>query len=118
MACSIFCDLEKAFVSVNHDILLSKLPYYGINGMAKLLHESYLQSRYQRVQITNSHFNANTVLEWTKIKYSVPQGSILGPLLFLVYINNLPKAVEHKVLPILFADDTSTLLTSLNTTQM
>ena len=118
MAGSIFCDLEKAFDSVNHDILLSKLLYYGINGKAKLLLESYLQNRYQRVQITNSHFNANTVLEWTKIKYSVPQGSILGPLLFLVYINNLPKAVEHKVLPILFADDTSTLLTSLNTTQM
>jgi len=118
MAGSIFCDLEKAFDSVNHDILLSKLLYYGINGKAKLLLESYLQNRYQRVQITNSHFNANTVLEWTKIKYSVLQGSILGPLLFLVYINNLPKAVEHKVLPILFADDTSTLLTSLNTTQM
>ena len=84
MACSIFCDLEKAFVSVNHDILLSKLPYYGINGEAKLLLESYLQNRYQRFQITNSYSNSNTVSEWTKIKYGVPQGSILDPLLFLV----------------------------------
>ena len=55
MAGSIFCDLEKAFDPVNHDILLSKLRYYGISGKAKLLIESYLQNtcRYQRVQITN-----------------------------------------------------------------
>jgi hypothetical protein len=118
MAGSIFCDLEKAFDSVNHNILLSKLPYYGINGKAKLLLDSYLQNRYQRVHITNSYFNSNTVSKWTKIKYGVPQVSILGPLLFLVYINNLPKAVEHKALPILFADDTSIILKSLNNTQM
>ena len=118
MAGSIFCDLEKAFNSVNHDILLSKLQYYGISGKAKLLLESYLQNRYQRVHITNSHLNSNTVSKWTKIKYGVPQGSILGPLLFLVYINDLPKAVEHKALPILFADDTSILLTSPNNIQM
>jgi len=100
MAGSIFCDLEKAFDSVNHDILLSKLPYYGINGKAKLLLESYLQNTYQSVQITNCHFNSNTVSEWTKIKYGVPQGSILGPLLFLVYINDLPRPQNTK--PFLF----------------
>jgi hypothetical protein len=66
MAGSIFCDLEKAFESVNHDILLSKLPYYGISGKAKLLLESYLQNRYQRVQITNSYSNLNTVLNGLK----------------------------------------------------
>jgi len=59
MAGSIFFDLEKAFDSVNHDILLSKLPYHGISGKAKLLLESYLQNRYQRVQITNSYINSN-----------------------------------------------------------
>ena len=117
VASNMFCDLEKAFNSVNHDILLSKLLYYGISGKAKLLLESYLQNRYQRVHITNPYFNSNTVSKWTKIKYGVPQVSILGPL-FLVYINYLPKAIEHKALPILFADDTSILLTSPNNIQM
>ena len=66
LAGSIFCDLEKAFDSVNHDILLLKLSYYGISGKAKLLLESYLQNRYQRVHITNSYLNSNTVSKWTK----------------------------------------------------
>jgi retron-type reverse transcriptase len=77
MVDSIFCDLEKALDSVNHDILLSKLPYYGISGKEKLLLESYLQHRYQRVQIINSYLNITTTSKWTKIKYGVPQGSIL-----------------------------------------
>jgi len=103
---------------VDHDILLFKLPYYGISGKVKLLLESYLQNRYQRVHITNSYLNSNTVSKWTKIKYWVLQSSILGPLLFLVYINDLPRAVEHKALPILFVDDTSILLTGPDNIQM
>jgi len=104
MAGSIFCDLGKAFSSVNHDILLSKLQYYGVSGKAKFLLESCLQNRYQRVHITISYtyFNSKTASKWTKIKCGEPQGSILGPLLFLVYINDLRRAVEHKALPILF----------------
>jgi len=70
--------------------------YYGISGQAKLLLESYLQNWYQRVQITNSYFNSNTVSKWTKIKYGVLQGSILGPLLFVVYIDDLSKAIEDR----------------------
>jgi len=114
----IFCDLEKAFDSVNHDILLSKLPYYGISDKAKLLLESYIQNRHEGVQIANSYLNTTTTSKWTKIRYGVPQGSILGPILFLVYMNDLPRTVEHKALPITFADDTSILLTSLNNFQM
>ena len=56
MADSIFCNMEKVFNSVNHG--LSKLPYYGISGVDKLLLESYLQNRYQRVQIINKHLNS------------------------------------------------------------
>ena len=84
MVGSIFCDQEKDFNSDNHDTLLSKLPYYGISGKAKLLLKSYLQNRYQRVHITNLYFNSNTVSKWTKIKYGVLQGKILSPVLFLV----------------------------------
>jgi hypothetical protein len=118
MVGSIFYDLEKAINSINHDILLSKLPYYGISGKTKLLFKSYLQNRYHRIHITNSYSNWNTISEWTKIKSGVPQGSILGPLLFLVYINDLPKSVEHKAHPILFSDDTCILHTSPNSIQM
>ena len=117
MAGSIFFDLEKAFDFVNLDKLLSKLPYYEISGKAKLLLESYLQNRYQRVLITNSCLNSNTVSKWTKIKYVMPQGSILGPLLFLVYFNGLLKDIDYKALPILFVDDTSILLTNPNNIQ-
>jgi len=116
MACSIFCDMEKAFDFLYHDILLSKLHYYGISDKVKLLLESYLQNRCQRVHITNSYLNSNSTSKWTKIKCGVPQGSMLGPLLFPVYTNGLPRAVEHKALPIVFADDTSILLTSANNT--
>ena len=84
--------------------------------MVKLLLESYIQNRYQKVHITNSYFNSNGASEWTKIKCGVPQCSMLGPLLFLVYTNGLPRAVEQKALPIVFADDTSILLASTNNT--
>ena len=107
----------KAFNSVNHDILPSKLPYYGIRDKVKLLLELYLQNRYQRVQIINSYLNLNAVSEWTKIRYGVQQDSISGLLLFPVYINNLPKTIEHKAIPILFAEDTSILITSPNNIQ-
>jgi hypothetical protein len=109
---------RKLLTLFDYDILLSKLPYYGISGKVKLLLDFYLQNRYQRVQITNSYSNSNTVSKWTKIKYGVPQGSIFGLLFFVVYINDLAKAIEHKVLPILFADDTSILLTGPNNIEM
>ena len=118
MAGSIFCDLENAFDSVNHDILLSKLSYYGISSNTKSLLKSYLQNRYQRVLITNSLFNSNTVSKWTKIICGVLQGSILGPLLFILYIKDLRKAIKHKALPILFADNNSILITSPNSNQL
>jgi hypothetical protein len=114
MAGSIFCDLEKAFDSVNHDLLLSKLCYYGVSCKAILSLKFYLQDRYQRGQIINSFLDSNIVSEWTKIKYGMPQGSIFGPLLFLLYINELPKAIGHKTIPILLAADISKAQILLN----
>jgi hypothetical protein len=101
----IFCDLEKVFDCVDHGILLSKLKCYGYNGKHLALYQSYLDNRYSRMLIHNE--SDNKVSCWTKIKHGVPKGSVLGPLLFLVYTNDLPKLINNASLPILFADDTS-----------
>jgi hypothetical protein len=74
-------DLTKAFDYVNHNILLSKLEFYGITGRTNNLIKSYLSDRYQRVLIKNN-YSKNCFLDWGKVKQGVPQGSILGRLFF------------------------------------
>jgi hypothetical protein len=103
------CNLKKAFGCVNHDILLSKFKFYGISDKDLQLYQSYLGNRYYRTAIYNDSEDTDKVSEWAKVRHGVPQGSILGPLLFDLYINDLPKIINKTSAPIIFPDDTSIL---------
>ena len=86
------------------------MKFYGISGVANKLMEPYLGNRYQRVVI-NVHNNSNGYFaKWEEVQHGLPQGSVLGPLLFLIYVNDLSKSVSDKSSPILFADDTSFII--------
>ena len=93
--------------------MLSKLQFYGVNGKAKTWFESYLNNRYTRVQISGVGLNHRSSSAWEKIT-DVPGGSVLDPLLFLIYANDLPKTVNDKTVRILFADGTSIIVKSPN----
>ena len=96
----VFLDLKKAFDTVNFNILFEKLAHIGIRGNPLQLLKSYLTNRKQTVTI--SSFKSS----FKDIVCGVPQGSILGPLLFIIYINDLPNALQTSF-PIMYADDTN-----------
>ena len=96
---TIYLDISKAFDSICHTYLLQKLSVYNISGNLWLWFKNYLTNRIQFVSINNSYSHLLPVLS------GVPQGSILGPLLFILYMNDLPDAI-HWSRALLFADDT------------
>ena len=96
---TVFCDISKAFDRVWHEGLIYKLKAAGVSGDVLRWFQSYLSGRRQRVVLPGS------LSEWVYIKAGVPQGSILGPLLFLLYINDIVKNIGSNIR--LFADDTS-----------
>ena len=95
-----FPDFSKAFDTVDHGILLQKLSWYGISGSTLIWFQSYLTNKYQ-FAIYNGVSS-----EKKEVKCGVPQGSILEPLIFFIYINDLADVCKC-YLPILFADDTN-----------
>ena len=107
----VFLDFSKAFDTVGHQMLLNKMYKYGIRGIAFKWMESYLSNRRQFVLFKDVQS------EYATATRGVPQGSIMGPLLFLLYVNNIAN-VSMSLLPILFADDTNVFLTGNNIDQM
>lgn len=102
-----YLDLAKAFDTVNHKILLDKLYNYGIRGNAHKLITSYLQNRKQRVKVNGF------MSDFCEVKTGVPQGTILGPLFFILYINDLLINLPEDII-LSYADDTSVIATDMN----
>ena len=103
---SMFLDLSKAFDTLDHDVLIMKLEKYGIRGIAKEWFKDYLSNRRMRTKCVVASTGKMEYSEYQNITYGTPQGSCLGPLIFIIFINDLHKQLQHSK-SLLFADDTT-----------
>ena len=104
---SVYLDLSNAFDTINHNIMLSKLKYYGIWGKALKCFKGYLANRREYVDCRGTHS------EIKQFEYGLPQGSVLGPLLFIIYFNEIPHSITY-CKTILFANDVAVYLTHMD----
>ena len=114
----IFCDLSNAFECINHVILLNKLFYSWVGGTCYYWIKSCLTNRKQKVNISTHYLGEESSANWKTIVSGVSQGSILGPLLFLVYIRDLLFGIYHTTKPVIYAEDTSILITFIHDLQI
>ena len=110
---AVFLDLSKAFDSLEHDVLLKKLYKCGIRGVAYNWFESYLNGRQMRVKCNVASSGKTEYSNYMKVSYGTPQGSCLGPLIFLIFTNDLHRHLVYSS-SILFADDTTLYKTHRN----
>jgi len=108
LSCGVFIDLKKAFDTVGHEILLDKLNHYGFREIINDWFSSYLNNRTQTTQV-GQHISDKAVITCV-----VPQGSVLSPLLFLLYVNDIHKCSNKLRFYPLFADDTNILYADKN----
>jgi hypothetical protein len=108
----IFCDLSKAFDCVNHEILLAKLCHNGIRGVSLNWFKTYITNRKQKVKITTQNLKHESFCRWETIKNGAPQGWILGLLLSVIYVNDLPCSINKIASPVIYVDNASVLVSA------